>query len=160
MASNLTDQIRSISEVTKAVALGDLGKIVEVDVQEEMLDLKMSVNSMVVQLSMLANEVMRVLVAHNHIVNFLIIEAHSDIFTHIRVFLSRPANDMPLGLTPIYRDNRNRSGWCFGCALSQHVLLGCYVACTFMVFHSCNINCNANSYVPFSRVKVPERSPS
>jgi osomolarity two-component system sensor histidine kinase NIK1 len=60
MASNLTDQVRSISEVTKAVALGDLGKVVNVDVQGEMLDLKMSVNSMVAQLSSLANEVTRV----------------------------------------------------------------------------------------------------
>ncbi|KAF7980985.1 hypothetical protein HWV62_5217 [Athelia sp. TMB] len=60
MASNLTDQVRSISEVTKAVALGDLGKTVEVDVQGEMLDLKMTVNSMVAQLSTLANEVTRV----------------------------------------------------------------------------------------------------
>jgi len=40
MASNLTDQVRSISEVTKAVALGDLRKLVDVDVQGEMLDLK------------------------------------------------------------------------------------------------------------------------
>jgi osomolarity two-component system, sensor histidine kinase NIK1 len=60
MASNLTDQVRSISEVTKAVALGDLSKTVEVDVQGEMLDLKMTVNSMVAQLSTLANEVTRV----------------------------------------------------------------------------------------------------
>jgi osomolarity two-component system, sensor histidine kinase NIK1 len=60
MASNLTDQVRSISEVTKAVALGDLSKQVQVDVQGEMLDLKMTVNSMVNQLSTLANEVTRV----------------------------------------------------------------------------------------------------
>ncbi len=60
MATNLTDQVRSISEVTKAVALGDLSKQVEVDVQGEMLDLKMTVNSMVNQLSTLANEVTRV----------------------------------------------------------------------------------------------------
>ena len=33
MASNLTDQVRSISEVTKAVAAGDLTKFVNVDVQ-------------------------------------------------------------------------------------------------------------------------------
>lgn len=45
MASNLTDQVRSISKVTKVVALGDLSKTVEVDVQGEMLDLKMTVNS-------------------------------------------------------------------------------------------------------------------
>ena len=60
MASNLTDQVRSISEVTKAVALGDLSKVVNVDVQGEMRDLKMTVNSMVAQLSTLANEVTRV----------------------------------------------------------------------------------------------------
>ncbi|KAG6856000.1 hypothetical protein H0H87_008544 [Tephrocybe sp. NHM501043] len=60
MASNLTAQVRSISEVTKAVALGDLGKQVDVDVQGEMLDLKLTVNSMVAQLSTLANEVTRV----------------------------------------------------------------------------------------------------
>ena len=60
MASNLTDQVRSISEVTKAVALGDLSKIVNVNVQGEMLALKNFVNSMVAQLSTLANEVTRV----------------------------------------------------------------------------------------------------
>jgi osomolarity two-component system sensor histidine kinase NIK1 len=60
MASNLTDQVRSISEVTKAVALGDLSKQVNVDVQGEMLDLKLTVNSMVNQLNTLANEVTRV----------------------------------------------------------------------------------------------------
>src|ERR1700721_3075740 len=60
MASNLTDQVRSISEVTKAVALGDLSKKVNVDVQGEVLDLKMTVNSMVAQLNTLANEVTRV----------------------------------------------------------------------------------------------------
>ncbi|KAG6906866.1 hypothetical protein DXG01_011628 [Tephrocybe rancida] len=60
MASNLTDQVRSISEVTKAVALGDLEKQVNVDVQGEMLELKLTVNSMVSQLKLLANEVTRV----------------------------------------------------------------------------------------------------
>ncbi|EKM75241.1 Tco1 HAMP domain related type IA HK [Agaricus bisporus var. burnettii JB137-S8] len=60
MAANLTDQVRSISDVTKAVALGDLSKQVNVDVQGEMLDLKLTVNSMVAQLSTLANEVTRV----------------------------------------------------------------------------------------------------
>jgi hypothetical protein len=43
MASNLTDQVCSISEVTKAVTLGGIGKLVNVDVQGEMLDLKMTV---------------------------------------------------------------------------------------------------------------------
>ncbi|KIY49681.1 hypothetical protein FISHEDRAFT_40420 [Fistulina hepatica ATCC 64428] len=60
MASNLTDQVRSISEVTKAVARGDLSKTVNVDVQGEMLSLKTTVNSMVDQLNTLANEVTRV----------------------------------------------------------------------------------------------------
>ena len=60
MANNLTDQVRSISEVTKAVALGDLTRTVDVDVQGEMLDLKLTVNSMVRQLSTLAREVSRV----------------------------------------------------------------------------------------------------
>ncbi|KAF8814075.1 hypothetical protein BYT27DRAFT_7250385 [Phlegmacium glaucopus] len=40
--------------------LGDLGELVNVDVRGEMLDLKMTVNSMVAQLSTLANEVTRV----------------------------------------------------------------------------------------------------
>ena len=60
MASNLTNQVRSISEVTKAVARGDLTKKVDVDVQGEMLDLKETVNSMVDQLSAFASEVTRV----------------------------------------------------------------------------------------------------
>ncbi|KAF8221909.1 hypothetical protein L208DRAFT_1325385 [Tricholoma matsutake] len=57
MSSNLTDQVHSISEVTKAIALGDLRKLMNVNMQGQMLDLKMTVNSMVVQLSTLANEV-------------------------------------------------------------------------------------------------------
>ncbi|KIL58310.1 hypothetical protein M378DRAFT_15628 [Amanita muscaria Koide BX008] len=57
MASNFTAEVRSISEVTKAVAMGDLTKLVDVDVPGEMLDLKMTINSMVAQLSTLANEV-------------------------------------------------------------------------------------------------------
>ncbi|KAL0564235.1 histidine kinase osmosensor [Marasmius crinis-equi] len=60
MASNPPNQVRSISEVTKAVAQGNLSKFVEVDVQGEMLDLKETVNSMVVQLSTFSNEVTRV----------------------------------------------------------------------------------------------------
>lgn len=46
MASNLTNQVHSISEVTKAVACGDLFKFADVDVQGGMLDLKMTNNSM------------------------------------------------------------------------------------------------------------------
>ena len=44
MATNLTDQVRSISEVTKAVANGDLSRTVNVDVQGEMLDLNAAVS--------------------------------------------------------------------------------------------------------------------
>ena len=40
MAMNLTNQVRSIAEVTKAVAGGDLTKRITVDVRGEMLDLK------------------------------------------------------------------------------------------------------------------------
>jgi osomolarity two-component system sensor histidine kinase NIK1 len=60
MARNLTAQVRSISSVTKAVAAGDLSQAVEVDVQGEMLELKVTVNTMVYTLSTLANEVTRV----------------------------------------------------------------------------------------------------
>jgi osomolarity two-component system sensor histidine kinase NIK1 len=49
MASNLTNQVRSIASVTKAVARGDLSKTVDVDVQGEMAELKSTVNSMVEQ---------------------------------------------------------------------------------------------------------------
>ncbi|KAG9087983.1 hypothetical protein FRC06_002273 [Ceratobasidium sp. 370] len=60
MASNLTNQVRSIAKVTTAVAHGDLRQLVEVDVQGEMLMLKNTVNSMVAQLDTLASEVSRV----------------------------------------------------------------------------------------------------
>ena len=53
-----SDQVCSISEVTKTVAMGGLSKLV--DVHGKVLDLKMTVNSMVSQLSTLANEVTRV----------------------------------------------------------------------------------------------------
>ncbi|KAJ7025691.1 hypothetical protein C8F04DRAFT_132369 [Mycena alexandri] len=60
MAMNLTGQVRSISEVTKAVANGDLTKQVEIDVKGEMLDLKQTINGMVTQLHTLASEITRV----------------------------------------------------------------------------------------------------
>src|SRR4051794_3130546 len=60
MAMNLTGQVRSISLVTKAVALGDLTQKVDVDVKGEMLDLKSTINNMVSQLSIFASEVTRV----------------------------------------------------------------------------------------------------
>lgn len=60
MAANLTSQVRSIAEVTTAVADGNLGKKVEVDVRGEMLELNNTVNLMASRLHVLANEVTRV----------------------------------------------------------------------------------------------------
>ena len=60
MAMNLTNQVRSIAEVTKAVAGGDLTKRITVDVRGEMLDLKETVNGMTESLSLFADEVTRV----------------------------------------------------------------------------------------------------
>ncbi|MBD0336263.1 MAG: response regulator, partial [Cyanobacteria bacterium Co-bin13] len=53
-------QVRSIAEVTKAVANGDLSKKITVDVKGEILDLKNTINTMVDQLSSFASEVTRV----------------------------------------------------------------------------------------------------
>ncbi len=60
MASNLTDQVRNIAEVTTAVANGDLSKKITVDAQGEILELKSTVNTMVDQLNAFAGEVTRV----------------------------------------------------------------------------------------------------
>ncbi|MDS1269907.1 HAMP domain-containing protein [Lipingzhangella sp. LS1_29] len=60
MADNLTNQVRDISQVTTAVARGDLTRKVTVDVQGEMLQLKDTVNTMVDQLDSFADEVTRV----------------------------------------------------------------------------------------------------
>ncbi|RCH78033.1 hypothetical protein CU097_000609, partial [Rhizopus azygosporus] len=60
MAANLTSQVRSIAEVTKAVALGDLSKKIEVESDGEILELKNVVNAMVDQLRVFASEVTRV----------------------------------------------------------------------------------------------------
>jgi len=60
MASNLTDQVRNIAEVTTAVANGDLSKKITVDVRGEILQLKDTVNRMVDQLRSFAAEVTRV----------------------------------------------------------------------------------------------------
>ncbi|KAJ7819862.1 hypothetical protein B0H13DRAFT_2452575, partial [Mycena leptocephala] len=60
MALNITDQVRTIADVTTAVARGDLTKKVEIDVKGEMLDLKSTINNMVSQLSIFASEVTRV----------------------------------------------------------------------------------------------------
>src|SRR5437764_4997853 len=60
MASNLTNQVRNIAEVTTAVANGDLTKKVTVDVRGEILELKNTINTMVDQLGAFASEVTRV----------------------------------------------------------------------------------------------------
>jgi HAMP domain-containing protein len=60
MAKNLTNQVREISNVTKAVAQGRLDQKITVNVKGEILDLKLTVNSMVDQLSTFASEVTRV----------------------------------------------------------------------------------------------------
>ncbi|MGI8770285.1 MAG: HAMP domain-containing protein [Acidobacteriaceae bacterium] len=60
MAGNLTAQLRNIAEVTTAVARGDLGRKITVDVRGEILELKNTINTMVDQLSSFASEVTRV----------------------------------------------------------------------------------------------------
>ena len=50
MASNLTNQVRNIAEVTIAVANGDLSKKITADVRGEILQLKDTMNTMVDQL--------------------------------------------------------------------------------------------------------------
>ncbi|WP_159881946.1 HAMP domain-containing protein [Paenibacillus puerhi] len=60
MARNLTDQVRNIADVTTAVAKGDLSKKITVDVKGEILELKITMNTMVDQLSNFASEVTRV----------------------------------------------------------------------------------------------------
>ncbi|MGW4399070.1 HAMP domain-containing protein [Amycolatopsis nivea] len=60
MANNLTDQVRNISQVTSAVARGDLTQKITVDARGEILELKNILNTMVDQLSAFADEVTRV----------------------------------------------------------------------------------------------------
>src|SRR5688572_30049836 len=60
MASNLTDQVRNISQVAQAVARGDLTQKITVDAKGEILQLKATLNTMVDQLSSFADEVTRV----------------------------------------------------------------------------------------------------
>ncbi|HEX9953051.1 MAG TPA: HAMP domain-containing protein [Rubricoccaceae bacterium] len=60
MAGDLTTQVRTIAEVTTAVANGDLSKKITIDVKGEILELKNTINTMVDQLSAFASEVTRV----------------------------------------------------------------------------------------------------
>ncbi|KAL6241543.1 histidine kinase osmosensor [Rhinocladiella similis] len=60
MASNLTSQVRSISEVTQAIAAGNLDRKIEVEAQGEILTLKVTINNMVDRLATFAHELRRV----------------------------------------------------------------------------------------------------
>ncbi|MEU6712176.1 HAMP domain-containing protein, partial [Nonomuraea sp. NPDC046802] len=60
MAGRLTAQVRDIAVVTTAVARGDLTRSVTVEATGELLELKLTVNTMVDQLSAFADEVTRV----------------------------------------------------------------------------------------------------
>src|SRR5688500_9911053 len=60
MASNLTNQVRNIAEVARAVASGDLSKKITVSARGEVLELKTVLNAMVDQLNAFSAEVTRV----------------------------------------------------------------------------------------------------
>jgi HAMP domain-containing protein/signal transduction histidine kinase/DNA-binding response OmpR family regulator len=60
MATNLTDQVRNISQVATAIAQGDLQKKIVVDARGEILALKNTINTMVDQLGSFADQVTRV----------------------------------------------------------------------------------------------------
>ncbi len=60
MASNLTNQVRNIADVTTAVANGDLSRKITAEAKGEILQLKDTINKMVDQLGAFASEVTRV----------------------------------------------------------------------------------------------------
>src|SRR4029079_16253053 len=60
MGDNLTAQVRSIAQVTTAVAQGDLSQKIRVDARGEIAELKETINTMVDQLSAFADEDTRV----------------------------------------------------------------------------------------------------
>ena len=60
MASNLTNQVREIADVTTAVANGDLSRKILVHAKGEILELQQTINTMVDQLRTFAVEVTRV----------------------------------------------------------------------------------------------------
>ncbi|KAA1089539.1 hypothetical protein PGT21_021348 [Puccinia graminis f. sp. tritici] len=60
LASNLSAQVRDISEVTTAVAKGDFSRKIEVQAEGEILQAKNTVNKMVDQLNSFATEVARI----------------------------------------------------------------------------------------------------
>ncbi|WEW58963.1 histidine kinase osmosensor [Emydomyces testavorans] len=60
MAQNLTIQVRAISDVTQAIARGDLSRKIDVHAQGEILTLKDTINNMVDRLANFARELKRV----------------------------------------------------------------------------------------------------
>ena len=60
MASNLTSQVRGISNVTQAIARGDLSQKIQVEASGEIKTLKETINNMVDQLDTFASELKRV----------------------------------------------------------------------------------------------------
>ncbi|MFI7275844.1 HAMP domain-containing protein [Streptomyces sp. NPDC049879] len=60
MASNLTGQVRNIRMVTTAIAQGDLTKKMDIDARGEIFELKQTLNTMVDQLSLFADQVTKV----------------------------------------------------------------------------------------------------
>ena len=60
MTGNLAIQVRSIAEVIKAVAFGDLSKTIKVEVKGEMSDLKNTINRMVMECRAVSTELIRV----------------------------------------------------------------------------------------------------
>jgi len=60
LANNLTAQVRNIAKVTTAVATGDLSQKITVDARGEILELKVTINTMVDTLRSFAAEVTRV----------------------------------------------------------------------------------------------------
>src|SRR5204862_3629120 len=60
MASNLTNQVRNIADVTTALSKGDLSKKITVEARGEILQLKNTINTTVDQLNAFGSEVTRV----------------------------------------------------------------------------------------------------
>ena len=60
LASNLTSQVRNISQIAAAIASGDLSQKITVEAKGEILDLKNTLNATVDQLRSFASEVTRV----------------------------------------------------------------------------------------------------
>ncbi|KAJ4490700.1 hypothetical protein J3R30DRAFT_3424342 [Lentinula aciculospora] len=61
MSLNRINEVRALSELTKAIHQGKLNKLIEFDAQGEMLEFKESMNAMVAQLSKVTMEIIRFL---------------------------------------------------------------------------------------------------